>query len=70
MREEWRGFKSGVWEREINTRDFIQKNFFSYEGDESFLVGPTEATKALWNQVLELSKRSLRPAECWIWIPV
>ncbi len=59
MREEWRGFKSGVWEREINTRDFIQKNFFSYEGDESFLVGPTEATKALWNQVLELSKKEL-----------
>jgi len=59
MREEWRGFKSGVWEREINTRDFIQKNFFSYEGDESFLVGPTEATKALWDQVLELSKKEL-----------
>ncbi|MBR6537250.1 MAG: formate C-acetyltransferase [Lachnospiraceae bacterium] len=57
MREEWRGFKSGVWEREINTRDFIQKNYFSYEGDESFLAGPTEATKALWEQVLELSKQ-------------
>ena len=57
MREEWRGFKSGVWEREINTRDFIQKNYFSYEGDESFLTGPTEATKDLWNQVLELSKQ-------------
>ena len=59
MREEWRGFKSGVWEREINTRDFIQKNFFSYEGDESFLVGPTEATKELWAQILELSKKEL-----------
>ncbi len=57
MREEWRGFKSGVWEREINTRDFIQKNYSPYEGDESFLVGPTEATKALWEQVLELSKK-------------
>ncbi len=59
MREEWRGFKSGVWEREINTRDFIQKNYFSFEGDESFLAGPTEATKALWEQVMELSKKEL-----------
>ncbi len=59
MREEWRSFKSGVWEREINTRDFIQKNFNPYEGDESFLAGPTEATKALWEQVLELSKKEL-----------
>lgn len=59
MRDEWRGFKSGVWEREINTRDFIQKNYSPYEGDESFLVGPTDATKALWEQVLELSKKEL-----------
>ncbi len=57
MQEEWRGFKSGVWEREINTRDFIQKNFSPYEGDESFLAGSTAATKALWEQVLELSKK-------------
>jgi len=57
MREEWRGFQSGVWEREINTRDFIQKNYSPYEGDESFLTGPTDATKALWEQVLELSKK-------------
>ena len=59
MREEWRGFQPGVWEREINTRDFIQKNYFSYEGDESFLAGPTEATKALWEQVMDLSKKEL-----------
>ena len=59
MREEWRSFKSGVWEREINTRDFIQKNFNPYEGDESFLSGPTAATKELWDQVLELSKQEL-----------
>ncbi|MGN1084326.1 MAG: pyruvate formate lyase family protein, partial [Lachnospiraceae bacterium] len=57
MQEEWRGFKAGVWEREINTRDFIQKNFISYEGDESFLAGPTKATKELWEQVMELSKK-------------
>ncbi|MBE5929985.1 MAG: formate C-acetyltransferase [Lachnospiraceae bacterium] len=59
MREEWRGFKSGVWEREINTRDFIQKNFSVYEGDESFLAGPTKATKELWEQVMELSQQEL-----------
>lgn len=57
MQEEWRGFTSGVWEREINTRDFIQKNFSVYEGDESFLAGPTAETEALWEQVLELSKK-------------
>ncbi|MDD6036810.1 MAG: formate C-acetyltransferase [Lachnospiraceae bacterium] len=59
MREEWRDFKSGVWEREINTRDFIQKNYCAYEGDESFLAEATEATKALWEQVMELSKKEL-----------
>lgn len=59
MREEWRNFKSGVWEREINTRDFIQKNFSFYEGDESFLTGPTKATEELWAQVMELSKKEL-----------
>lgn len=57
MQEEWRGFTSGVWEREINTRDFIQKNFSVYEGDESFLAGPTAETEVLWEQVLELSKK-------------
>lgn len=57
MQEEWRGFTSGVWEQEINTRDFIQKNFSFYEGDESFLTGPTVATEALWQQVLELSQK-------------
>ncbi len=57
MQEEWRGFTSGVWEQEINTRDFIQKNFSFYEGDESFLTGPTAATEALWQQVLELSQK-------------
>lgn len=57
MRTEWRAFNGGVWEREINVRDFIQKNYTPYDGDDSFLVGPTQATKDLWNQVLELSKK-------------
>jgi len=50
----WRGFKTGLWEKEINVRDFIQQNYEPYEGDESFLAPATERTKALWNQLNEL----------------
>nr|WP_024838160.1 formate C-acetyltransferase [Clostridium sp. 12(A)] len=57
MRPEWRAFKGGAWEREVNVRDFIQKNYTPYDGDDSFLVGATAATKELWEQVLELSKK-------------
>lgn len=57
MRQEWRNFQRGAWEREINVRDFIQKNYNPYDGDESFLAGPTAATKALWEQVLDLSRQ-------------
>ena len=56
MREEWRTFTSGIWEKEINVRDFIQRNYTPYDGDDSFLEGPTDDTKALWGQVLELSE--------------
>lgn len=56
MKEEWKGFRGGAWEKEINVRDFIQANYTPYDGDDSFLEGPTEDTKALWEQVLELSK--------------
>ena len=51
---EWLGFKKGKWSKEINVRDFIQKNYIPYEGDESFLVGPTERTQKLWQKVLDL----------------
>ena len=55
---EWEGFKEGKWSNgHVNVRDFIQKNFTPYYGDESFLAGPTENTKKLWEQVLELSKQ-------------
>ena len=54
---EWEGFTRGRWSDSINVRDFIQKNFTPYDGDESFLAGPTEATKKLWDQVTELSRR-------------
>lgn len=56
MREEWRTFTSGIWEKEINVRDFIQRNYSPYDGDDSFLEGPTDDTKALWDQVLDLSE--------------
>ena len=53
----WNGFEAGQWMRDINTRDFIQHNYTPYEGDESFLAGPTQATKDLWQMVLDLSKK-------------
>ena len=56
MKTEWRDFNGGVWEKEINVRDFIQKNYTPYDGDDSFLAGPTQNTKDLWDQVMELSK--------------
>ena len=40
--EQWKGFTNGVWQNEVNVRDFILKNFTPYTGDESFLAGPTE----------------------------
>ena len=56
MNQEWNGFVKGVWQREINVRDFIQKNYTPYDGDDAFLAGPTKATDELWAQVMELSK--------------
>lgn len=57
MREEWKGFTTGEWAKEVNVRDFIQKNYTPYDGDASFLAGPTQATTDLWNQVLDLQKQ-------------
>ncbi|MBR3606183.1 MAG: formate C-acetyltransferase [Lachnospiraceae bacterium] len=57
MRPEWTDFVGGKWENEINVRDFIQKNYTPYDGDEAFLAGPTQNTNDLWAQVLELSKK-------------
>lgn len=54
---QWDGFVTGKWSESVNVRDFIQKNYTLYDGDESFLEGPTEATKKLWEQVTELSKK-------------
>ena len=57
MREEWYSFKEGSWVNEINVRSFIKRNFTLYEGDESFLVGPTEATKKLSEKIAELNAK-------------
>ena len=54
MREEWRSFKEGIWEQEINVRDFIHRNYTPYFGDSSFLEGPTQNTLDLWEKVSEL----------------
>ncbi len=59
MREEWNNFNSGIWVKEINVRDFIQKNYTPYEGDDSFLCDATQNTKDLWAQVMELTKEEL-----------
>ncbi len=55
--EEWKGFNTGSWSDEINVRDFIQKNYTPYTGDDSFLADATKNTKKLWNDVLALYKK-------------
>ena len=57
MYEGWRGFEKGTWTSDINVRSFIRHNFKPYDGDESFLEGPTKDTLDLWEQVLELTKQ-------------
>jgi len=57
MLVEWHGFTEGNWTKEVNVRDFIQKNYTPYEGNAEFLTAPTEKTQQLWHQVLELMKQ-------------
>ena len=52
----WEGFEGRIWKLEVNVRDFIQKNYTPYDGDSSFLEGPTEATDKLWGRLSELQK--------------
>ena len=54
--DQWNGFKGRLWKEEINVRDFVQNNYKTYDGDESFLEGPTEATNKLWGRLQELQK--------------
>lgn len=56
MGKEWRGFKGNKWKSEVNLKDFIQHNYTSYDGDENFLAGPTQATDTLWSELKELQK--------------
>ena len=60
MREAWRGFTGNKWTDDINVRDFIQNNYTPYDGDESFLAGPTAATQTLWDEVQALQKEERR----------
>lgn len=62
----WEGFSKGDWQNEVNVRDFIQKNYTPYEGDESFLAGATQATSTLWEKVMEgikLENRTHAPVD-------
>ncbi len=54
--EQWAGFEGRIWREEVNVRDFIQKNYKPYDGDESFLVGPTDATNKLWGALQKIQK--------------
>ena len=57
MKQEWRNFRPGDWQREINVRNFIQKNYTPYDGNDLFLANATPNTTALWNQVMDLSRQ-------------
>lgn len=56
MKEQWQGFKGSKWQEEVDVRDFIQNNYKPYNGDESFLEGPTESTNTLWEKLQKLQK--------------
>ena len=56
MKEQWQGFKGSKWQDEVDVRDFIQNNYKPYNGDESFLEGPTESTNTLWEKLQKLQK--------------
>ena len=68
--DEWKDFKCGDWQTEINVRDFIQHNYTPYEGDDSFLAGITEKTEKLWNEVLDLYKKEKEAPGCVLDIDV
>ena len=56
----WNGFEGGLWQSEINVRDFIQRNYTAYDGDKSFLAGPTDATQKLWDELQSLQAEERR----------
>ena len=68
MGNEWRGFKGGSWEHEVNVRDFIQQNYTPYFGNGDFLEGPTQDTLDLWKRSVSSRKKKSRTAAFLIWI--
>ncbi|MCL6571361.1 MAG: formate C-acetyltransferase [Bacillus sp. (in: Bacteria)] len=58
--EKWQSFTKGIWTKEVNVRDFILKNYTPFEGDDTFLVGATDATTKLWADVMELTKQETK----------
>ncbi len=58
--EQWKGFAPGVWQDEINVRNFIQKNYTQYTGDDSFLQPPTEKTKKVWGKCEDLLRQEMK----------
>lgn len=58
--EQWNGFSTGNWTEEIDVRDFIQKNYTPYDGDASFLAGPTNCTQKIWDKSKEMLKEELK----------
>ena len=63
--EQWAGFKGKEWVNSVDVRSFIQENYTPYEGDESFLEGPTEATDTLWGKLQELQKEERAKGQNW-----
>ena len=67
--EQWEGFEGRIWKEEVNVRDFIQKNYTPYDGDESFLAGPHRSDRQAVGGVQKLQRPSAPRAACWIWRP-
>lgn len=65
--DQWNGFKGRLWKEEINVRDFVQNNYKPYDGDESFLEGPTEATNKLWEDFRSYRRKKELRAAYLIW---
>ena len=70
MEKQWRDFEGGAWQTEVNVRNFIQKNYHPYDGDEAFLEGPTQDTLDLWDRGTGTfdRKKELGRWRIWIWI--
>ena len=67
QKEQWNGFEGRLWKEEINVRDFVQNNYKPYDGDESFLEGPTEATNKLWGDFRNYRKKKEQRAAYLTW---